>query len=160
MEKKEGIFILLTWINMMWLFLHYWNLNLTLFKALSAHEACVISVSRICLLLWDIINFKRRGLCEENKLNLTTLISSYSSLFPSLKGVQGPLFLACHTSPFSLFIYFSRALLFACQTAHISFTHMRTQAYEISLPFFLHAFWLTVHSYGLPVLQWLGNGLA
>lgn len=123
--KKEGIFIPVTWINMMWLVLHYWNLNLTLLKALSAQEACVISVSRICLLLWDIINFKRSGLCEENKLNLTTLISSYSSLFPSLKGERGLLFLACHMSLFSLFICFSSALLFACQTAHISCMHMR-----------------------------------
>lgn len=40
-EKKEDIFISVTWINMMWLFLHYWNLNLTLFQCMkSQHYKC------------------------------------------------------------------------------------------------------------------------
>lgn len=66
------MFIQVSQVNVIWLFMHYQSLNLRLFRSLMYEKQSLCY--KICLVLWDIINLKKkkkkRGcLYEENKPN-------------------------------------------------------------------------------------------
>lgn len=52
------MFIQVSQVNVIWLFMHYQSLNLRLFRSLMYEKQSLCY--KICLVLWDIINLKKK----------------------------------------------------------------------------------------------------